>query len=95
VVIGFTLRLALDEWGKDREISSGFGRGILLNLRPVEFSVLVSFPFLVLFLGFSLWRMPSFPSPTELVGEVLSVGLMTGLIAINGAHELVHRRKGW
>lgn len=95
VALIFGLNLGLDEWIGDREIRPSFLRRVLFHSSLSELSVLISFPFLVFFLGFSLWRMAGMSGGLEISGAVLSVGVTMGMIGINAAHELIHRRSDW
>ncbi len=91
----FGVNIALDEWIKDRRISSGFWRRILFHPLAAEIALFASLPFLIAFLGFSLWRIQSYSQWWEVVGAIVSMGIMLGLLGINTAHELVHRRNAW
>jgi alkane 1-monooxygenase len=91
----FGLNMALDEWLKDREISSGFWRRMLLRPGLAEMALWFSPLFLPVYLGFSLWKLQALHEGWEILGALLSTGIMMGIIAINAAHELVHRRSAF
>lgn len=69
----------------------------------------LSIPFSTAILGLSLWRGleliqklnlsvadPSgFSAGLELIGVILTAGIVLGVLAINPAHELIHRQSSW
>jgi alkane 1-monooxygenase len=91
----FGVNIALDEWIRDRQISSGFWRKLLFHHGAAEVALLFSFPFLVGFLAVALRQVVGFETWWEILGSVISIGIVLGLLGINTAHELVHRRSAW
>lgn len=95
VFLHFVLVVALDETFKDQDISPGFLKKWLLHPGCSEFALFMTFPFLVVFLGTSLWLLSRAASALEMAGIAISAGIVMGTIAITSAHELIHRRPKW
>jgi alkane 1-monooxygenase len=92
LVLTLGVNTLLDEVVKDHRIHSGIIRRLIFHVGFAEGALRLSFPFLVVFLGYGLWHISKMTDWLEILGSVLSVGVLMGVIAINAAHELVHRR---
>jgi alkane 1-monooxygenase len=55
----------------------------------------LSTPFCILFLLHSFYQFSKQTEMLSVIGNALSTGTLMGVIAINTAHELVHRRQRW
>lgn len=92
LVLAIGIGIVMDEWLKDFRITSPFWSQVILNRSVGEVFLRLSPLLLFSFVGFSLWRIQSLETFWEKTVTLLSAGVIMSNIAINAAHELIHRR---
>jgi alkane 1-monooxygenase len=93
-VLAFGVHPILDYMVGERK-PIGLLAKILFHQPTANFLLFFSTPFSILFLGFSFFQFSQHTDTTSIIGNILSTGVLLGVLAINTAHELVHRRKSW
>ncbi len=93
-IVAFGIHPALDYFVGKKKPTGLFGQ-ILFHAKIANFLLFLSAPFCFLFLIFSLKNFTIHTDAISIAGNILSTGVLLGVIAINTAHELVHRRQSW
>ena len=93
-LLAFGLHPTLDYLVGERKPGGLWGK-ILFHQPTANFLLFLATPFSILFLGFSFYQFSIQPDMISVAGNIFSTGVLLGVLAINTAHELVHRRKSW
>ncbi len=93
-LIVFCIHPALDYMVGETK-PTGFFKTILFQPTISNLFLFLSTPFCIFFLWHSLNQFLIHSDGLSTIGNILSTGSLLGVLGINTAHELIHRRKNW